>query len=40
MKKLDEKIAEKLAAKVKAGALTIDEVPSLYKDRVKELVND
>lgn len=40
MKELDEKIAEKLAAKVKAGTLPIDEVPSLYKDRVKELVND
>lgn len=40
MKNLDEKIAEKLAEKVKAGTLTIDEVPSLYKDRVKELVND
>ena len=40
MNQLDEKIAEKLAEKVKAGALTIDEVPSLYKDRVKELLND
>jgi hypothetical protein len=40
MNQLDERIAEKLAEKVKAGALTRDEVPLLYKDRVKELVND
>ena len=40
MNQIDEKIAEKLAANVKDGTLAIDEVQPIYKDRVKELLND
>ena len=38
MDAIDEKLAEKLAAKVKSGELTLDKVPEMYLIRVKEIV--
>lgn len=40
MDKLDETIAKKLAEKVKNGAISIADVPPLYKARVEELLNE
>lgn len=38
MDAIDEKLAEKLAEKVKNGDLLLDKVPEMYLARVKEII--